>query len=97
MQPNYFRIAGTIEEMSMEERGINKDSKQFVKRQFVVKTNDKYPMSVSFVAMNSKVDDLSFYHPGSEIIVNFRIEVSNYQGKNYNNIRIIGFGGTVKA
>lgn len=92
MKNSIFEITGIIEEMSKPEEGINANNKPYRKQLFVVKAMDKYPSTVAFTAMNDKVDDLSFYHAGSEITVTFKINTSLHKGKNYNNMFILGFG-----
>jgi len=89
-----FEITGVIEEMSREERGISPESKPFVKRDFMVKTLERFPNSIAFTAWNTKVDDLSYYQLGGEITVRFKIVVNTHKGKNYNNFKIFGFGET---
>ena len=70
------------------------DSKNglIAKQDFVVQTTDKYPSKMAFTAVGEKVDELSYYSLDSEITVKFKCWVSEFKGKNYNNLKVIGFG-----
>lgn len=93
MKDSNFTINGTIWEMGpIKNEASKRDGSPITKQEFVVIGADKYPSKIAFTAMNAKVDDLSYYQIGANITVNFKIEVNPYQGKNYNNLKIVGFG-----
>ena len=48
-------------------------SEKFSKREFVIKTNDKYPETIMFQLANNRVDLIDPYAEGQEIEVSFNL------------------------
>lgn len=86
-----FKVTGEIFEINKIETGTNSQGKEYTKQEFVIQTIEKYPCKIAFTAMNKNVDQLSYYNIGSQITVNFKIDVSVHKGRNYNNLRVLGF------
>jgi len=49
-------------------------SEKFSKREFVIKTNDKYPETIMFQLANNRVDLIDAYAEGQEIEVSFYLK-----------------------
>jgi hypothetical protein len=53
----------------------------FVKREFVITTDEKYPQDLKFELVKEKVTDIDKYPIGSSIDVSFNLRGQEYQGK----------------
>lgn len=58
----------------------------FVKRQFVITTEEQYPQDVAFDLLKDKTTLISGYNVGETLKVHFNIRGSEYQGKHYVNL-----------
>ncbi len=58
----------------------------FVKRQFVITTEEQYPQDVAFDLLKDKTSLISGYNVGETLKVHFNIRGSEYQGKHYVNL-----------
>jgi hypothetical protein len=59
----------------------------FVKRQFVITTEEQYPQDVAFDLVKDKTSLISGFNSGEMIKVHFNIRGSEYQGKYYVNLQ----------
>lgn len=55
----------------------------FQKREFVIKTDDKYPQEIKFELLKDKCDIIDSYVMGQTIDVTFNIRGSEYNNKHY--------------
>lgn len=91
MYPSIMTMDGKIIELGSIYHGQIK-GEEVAKQDFVVQTADMYPSTMHFTAVGDKVDELSYYTHDSEITVKFKCWVSDYKGKKYNNLKVVGFG-----
>ncbi len=55
----------------------------FRKREFVIRTAEKYPQEIKMEAFKDVCDKLGSYSPGDMVNVDFNIRGSEYNGKRY--------------
>ena len=55
----------------------------FCKREFVIRTSEKYPQEIKMEAVKDGCDKLDAYSVGDMINVDFNIRGSEYNGKRY--------------
>jgi len=58
----------------------------FTKREFVVKTEGKYPQDLKFEFTKDKCQVLNSYNEGDEVEVSFDVRGNEYNGKYYVNL-----------
>lgn len=82
--------------MDLIARGILKSfeetvviSEKFKKREFVLETVESYPQKIKFELVNTFVDYINQFKIGEEIELTFSIRGNEYQGKVYNNLRVV--------
>ena len=58
-------------------------TEKFTKRDFVIKTNDKYPQSIQFQLSQGNVDLIDAIKLGEQIEVEFNLRGKEYNGRYY--------------
>ncbi len=82
-----MEIKGVIERMSDITTGLTKNGNNWIKREIIVtEINEKYPQRAKIVAMNKVCDQLDGLGEGSEVIVKFNVQASDYNGNCFNNL-----------
>ena len=79
-------IKGTLMKALETETGTTQAGKDWMKKSFVVKTEDKYPKGVCFTLFGEKVPMLDSHKVGDMITVHFNLSSREYNGKYYHNI-----------
>lgn len=79
-------IKGTLMKVLETETGTTQAGKDWSKKSFVVKTEDKYPKEVCFTLFGEKISTLIGHHIGDTINVHFNLSSREYNGKYYHNI-----------
>tara|TARA_B100000287_G_scaffold416573_1_gene451405 strand:+ start:41 stop:367 length:327 start_codon:yes stop_codon:yes gene_type:complete len=79
-------IKGTLTKVLDVEKGTTQAGKDWVKKSFVVKTEDKYPKEVCFTLFGEKVPMLDSHKVGDVITTHFNLSSREYNGKYYHNI-----------
>ena len=79
-------IKGTLMKVLETETGTTQAGKDWSKKSFVVKTEDKYPKEVCFTLFGEKINTLIGHHIGDMITVHFNLSSREYNGKYYHNI-----------
>jgi hypothetical protein len=79
-------IKGTLLKVLETETGTTQAGKDWNKKSFVVKTEDKYPKEVCFTLFGEKISTLQGHHIGDMITVHFNLSSREYNGKYYHNI-----------
>lgn len=59
----------------------------FTKREFVVKTDDKYPQEIKLEAVKDDCVRLDAYQTGDPITVSFNVRGNEHNGKHYVNLQ----------
>lgn len=79
-----MEITGKITYVSqVEEVGENKTPKCYI---CVEEVDKEYPKAAAIQFRGDKTDIVSMYRVGDIVTVGFRIAISEYEGKHYNNI-----------
>lgn len=79
-------IEGTLTKVLETESGTSQGGKDWSKRLFVIKTDDKYPKDVCFTLFGEKVSLINDYKVGDKINVSFNLSSREFNGKFYHNI-----------
>tara|TARA_R110002096_G_scaffold111202_2_gene242814 strand:- start:1397 stop:1738 length:342 start_codon:yes stop_codon:yes gene_type:complete len=79
-------ITGTLIKVLEIERGESKAGKEWSKRGFVVKTEDKFPKEVCFTLFGEKTTLIDSHQSGNLIDVHFNLSSREFNGKYYHNI-----------
>ncbi len=79
-------IKGTLLKVLETETGTTKAGKEWNKKAFVVKTEDKFPKEVCFTLFGEKTSLINSHKVGSLVDVHFNISSREYNGKYYHNI-----------
>ncbi|MFN0031029.1 MAG: DUF3127 domain-containing protein [Flavobacteriales bacterium] len=58
----------------------------FVKRQFVITTEEQYPQDIAFELVKDKISLINDFTVGENVKVHFNIRGNEYQGKYYVNL-----------
>lgn len=80
-------ITGKILQIMNETSGQSKTGNTWVKQEFVIETNDKFPKKVMISVMGDKVQELKRFKTGDEIKASLNIESREYNGRWYTDIR----------
>ena len=83
-----YTAKGTIYEVLPEKPVGNSTKREFV----VEMVNGEYTSKVSFQAWNERITPLSFAKKGDAVEVDFTISAREYNGKWYNDLRVIRIG-----
>jgi hypothetical protein len=62
-------------------------SSGFVKQEFVITTDEKYPQDIKLEFVKDKVDQLKKVKRGDNVTVHFNLRGNEYQGKYYVNLQ----------
>ena len=79
-------ITGTLVKVLETETGTTKAGKEWNKKAFVVKTEDKFPKEVCFTLFGEKVSLIGSHKVGDMISTHFNLSSREYNGKYYHNI-----------
>lgn len=79
-------IKGTLLKVLDVETGTTQAGKEWNKRAFVVKTDDKFPKEVCFTLFGEKTTLIDSHQSGSVLEVHFNLSSREYNGKYYHNI-----------
>jgi len=79
-------IEGTLTKVLETEAGTSQGGKDWSKRLFVIKTDDKYPKDVCFTLFGEKVSLINDHKVGDKINVSFNLSSREFNGKFYHNI-----------
>jgi len=79
-------IKGTLLKVLDVETGTTQAGKEWNKRAFVVKTDDKFPKEVCFTLFGEKTTLIDSHQSGSVVDVHFNLSSREYNGKYYHNI-----------
>ncbi len=80
-------ITGKIEKILPEQSGQGQYG-AWVKRGFVVETDDKYPKKVYFTTWGDKADELNKLFVGDMVTVSFRPESREYNERWYTDLKV---------
>ena len=82
-----MEIKGKLTAKLPEQRGTSKAGKDWVKQDFVIETNDKFPKSVCIGVMGEdKIKLLSNVAIGEDLTCSINIESREYNGKYYTSV-----------
>jgi hypothetical protein len=82
-----LEIKGRLTAKLAEQRGTSKAGKDWVKQDFVIETNDKFPKSVCIGVMGEdKIKLLSNVAIGEDLTCSINIESREYNGRWYTSI-----------
>ena len=79
-------IKGTLMKVLETETGTTQAGKDWSKKSFVIKTEDKYPKEVCFTLFGEKISTLQGHNIGDMVAVHFNLSSREYNGKYYHNI-----------
>tara|TARA_B100000768_G_scaffold182026_1_gene208549 strand:+ start:1255 stop:1596 length:342 start_codon:yes stop_codon:yes gene_type:complete len=79
-------ITGTLVKVLETETGTTKAGKEWNKKAFVVKTEDKFPKEVCFTLFGEKTTLINSHKVGDSVGVHFNLSSREYNGKYYHNI-----------
>tara|TARA_X000001382_G_scaffold101953_2_gene76660 strand:- start:1773 stop:2108 length:336 start_codon:yes stop_codon:yes gene_type:complete len=79
-------IKGTLVKVLEKETGTTKEGKEWSKKAFIVKTEDKFPKEVCFTLFGEKVSLLDSHSIGSQVEVHYNLSSREFKGKYYHNI-----------
>ena len=81
-----MEIKGTIINVSAPISGTSKAGKEWMKQDFVLETEEKYPKNIVFSRMNKEKIEKYPISLNSKVNVSFDIDAHEYNGKWYNSI-----------
>lgn len=82
-----MELKGKLTAKLAEQRGTSKAGKDWVKQDFVIETNDKFPKSVCIGVMGEdKIKLLSNVAIGEDLTCSINIESREYNGKYYTSV-----------
>jgi hypothetical protein len=79
-------IKGTLLKVLEPETGMTKAGKEWGKKGFVVKTEDKFPKEVCFTLFGEKTSLIDSHKVGDMVDVHFNLSSREFNGKYYHNI-----------
>lgn len=82
-----LEIIGVLHKILPEQGGVSKNGGNWVKQNFVLETEEKFPKKVCITAWSDQVDQLKKFQPGEKLKVSFDVESREYQDKWYTDIK----------
>ena len=81
-----LEITGTLWKIQAEQTGVSKNG-SWVKRDFILETDEQFPKKVCIAAWGDKVEDLKKIKPGDKLKVAFNVESREYNDRWYTDIK----------
>jgi hypothetical protein len=81
-----LEIIGNLYKIMPEIKGVSSKG-EWVKQDFIIETEDKFPKKVSITAWSEKVEDLKKLRPGDRLKVSFNLESREYNEKWFTDVK----------
>ncbi len=81
-----LEVSGKVFKLLQEQSGEGKNGR-WIKKEFVIETEDQFPKKVCFSSWGDKVDEVKKLAEGDAVTVSFNAESREYNGRWYTDLR----------